>query len=83
LISQAKVGYVSPYSFAIIYTGLGEIDTAFEWLEQACASKGSVSDLGEDRRFEILQSDFRFEPMVSRCAASGVSKDTPEPSELN
>ncbi len=30
----AAQGYISPYNFAIIYTGLGDKDKAFEWLEK-------------------------------------------------
>lgn len=27
--------YIPAYNFAIIYTGLGDLDKAFEWFEQA------------------------------------------------
>jgi TolB-like protein len=35
LHAKAAKGYVPPTSFAWIYLGLGEIDTAFEWLDRS------------------------------------------------
>lgn len=35
----AKTSYVSPYHFAYVYTGLGEIDTALDLLERAVAAR--------------------------------------------
>lgn len=35
LQERAKHQYVSPYRFAVLYTGLGEKDTAFQWLNKA------------------------------------------------
>jgi hypothetical protein len=35
LHTRATQGYVPPTNFAWIYFGLGEIDTAFEWLDRA------------------------------------------------
>lgn len=35
LKEQSKQKYVSPYFVAVIYSGLGDKDQAFEWLEQA------------------------------------------------
>jgi tetratricopeptide (TPR) repeat protein len=34
LIELSRQRYVDPYDFAVIYTGLGEIDKAFEWLNK-------------------------------------------------
>ncbi len=38
----AKKGYISPYNFAIIYTGLGEKDRAFEYLNRAYEERTPV-----------------------------------------
>ena len=35
----AKQRYISPYNFAIIYTGLGDKDRAFEWLTKVLSRR--------------------------------------------
>jgi len=35
LEEQAQRGYVSPVAFAIAHIGLGNLDTALEWVERA------------------------------------------------
>ena len=39
LEQRARVGYVSPYHFAYVYTGLGDTDRAMDWLERAVAER--------------------------------------------
>lgn len=39
LDDHAKRAYVSPYHFAYVYTGLGEMDHAMDWLERAVAER--------------------------------------------
>ena len=39
LEERARGGYVSPYHFAYVYTGLGDADTAMDWLERAVAER--------------------------------------------
>ena len=39
LETLATSTYVSPYHFAYVYTGLGEIERAMEWLERAVAAR--------------------------------------------
>lgn len=36
---HAQRAYVSPYHFAYVYTGLGEMDQAMDWLESAVAER--------------------------------------------
>ncbi len=64
LEERAQSGYVSPYHFAYVYTGLGEHDKALDWLERAVAQrtgpvysiKGSflLTALHEQPRFQAL-----------------------------
>ena len=64
LEERAQSGYVSPYHFAYVYTGLGEHDKALDWLERAVAQrtgpvysiKGSflLTALHEHPRFQAL-----------------------------
>jgi hypothetical protein len=39
LEERARSAFVSPYHFAYVYTGLGEYDTAMDWLERAVAER--------------------------------------------
>jgi len=39
LEERARGAFVSPYHFAYVYTGLGEYDTAMDWLERAAAER--------------------------------------------
>jgi tetratricopeptide (TPR) repeat protein len=39
LEERARVGFVSPYHIAYVYTGLGEFDKALDWLERAVAER--------------------------------------------
>jgi len=43
LEERVKTGYVSPYHFAYVYTGLGEYDRAMDFLEEAVAKRTGPS----------------------------------------
>jgi serine/threonine protein kinase len=59
LIVQQR--YVSPYSIALIYIGLGEKDLAFDWLDHAYNERDeSYIHLKVDPRLDDLRSDPRF-----------------------
>ena len=64
-----RTEYVSPYHFALIHTGLGESDLAFEWLEKAFQERNArlTFELSE-RTFDGLRSDLRFQDLVRRIA---------------
>lgn len=59
--------YVSPYIFAEIYRGLGEIDLTFEWLEKAFEDRCDwLVWLGVEPGLDSLRSDPRFTELVRR-----------------
>ena len=63
----AKKGYISPYNFAIIYTGLGDKDRAFEYLNKAYEEHVPVLQHFPSRpMFDPLHSDPRFADLVRR-----------------
>ena len=66
LIELSKRRYVSPYAVAVIYTGLGEKDMAFEWLERAYADRTARLSELPDPPFDDLRSDPRFQDLVRR-----------------
>ena len=68
LKEQAKQRLIPPINFAIIYTGLGDKDQAFAWLEKVYEER-SGRLLGEVRvspMFDSLRSDPRFANLLRR-----------------
>jgi serine/threonine protein kinase/tetratricopeptide (TPR) repeat protein len=63
----AKERYVLPYFRAAVYTGLGDKDQAFAWLERAFEERhpGLVL-VNIDPRFDTLRSDPRFVALLRR-----------------
>lgn len=63
----AKSGYISPFNFAIIYTGLGDKDRAFEYLNQAIEERAPMLHHFPSRPlFDSLRSDPRFTELLRR-----------------
>jgi TolB-like protein/Tfp pilus assembly protein PilF len=68
LEERSKHQYVSSYGRALIYTGLGEKDLAFQWLEKAFAERSEMIPfirIGAD--CDSLRSDPRFDNLLRRC----------------
>ena len=63
----AKQRFVSPYNFAIIYTGLGDKDQAFEWLRK-CVEQHTLILVHLKSRplFDPLRSDPRYADLLQR-----------------
>jgi tetratricopeptide (TPR) repeat protein len=58
---------VSPYDIALVHTGLGDSERAFDWLERASDARASdLIQLKVDRRFDSLRSDPRFADLLRR-----------------
>ena len=66
-LDQQKQRYVSPYTVATIYAGLGEKDQAFKWLEKAFEERDIwVMNLKVDPVLKNLRSDPRFANLLQR-----------------
>jgi tetratricopeptide (TPR) repeat protein len=65
---QSKVTYVSPYMIAAIYSGLGQREKAFEFLEKAYDERSPdvVYFVKADLRMDPLRSDLRFRDLMHR-----------------
>ena len=71
LETKAREGYVSPYHFAYLHTGLGDADRAMDWLERAVAQragpaygvKGSflLAPLRGHPRFRALLTEMKLD----------------------
>jgi serine/threonine protein kinase/Tfp pilus assembly protein PilF len=67
LEEQSKRRYISPYGMALIYTGLGEKDQAFAWLQRACEDHSfGLNHLKVEPSLDSLRSDSRFRDLL-RC----------------
>ena len=63
----AKQRFVSPYNFAIIYTGLGDKDQAFTWLAKCIDERArQVFRLKVRPMFDPLRSDPRYAELLRR-----------------
>ena len=63
----AKQRHVSPYNFAIIYTGLGDKDRAFEWLTKCVEQRTLIIfHLKTRPLFDPLRSDPRYPELLRR-----------------
>jgi serine/threonine-protein kinase len=65
----SKRRYVSPYSIATIYIGLGEKDQAFEWLQKAYDDRSVWLihlHVKVDPRLDSLRSDPRFTELLKK-----------------
>ena len=68
----SKQRYVSAYDFALIHTGLGDNERAFEWFERAYQERSSALIwLNVDARLDRLRSDPRFQDLVRRVGLPG------------
>ena len=71
LNERSKSSYVAPYNFAVIYTGLGEHDEAFAWLDKACEARSwYLTWLKVDPALDSLRSDERFRDLLRRVGFS-------------
>jgi TolB-like protein/DNA-binding winged helix-turn-helix (wHTH) protein/Flp pilus assembly protein TadD len=72
LQEKSKHVYVSPYIIATIYAGLGDKDTAFQFLEKAYRERSLEMGwhLKADLRIDTLRSDPRFHDLLRRVGLS-------------
>ena len=80
LLAQSRNGYISAYDIALVYTGIGDNDHAFEWLGKAIAERSIfVVHLAWDARLQPLREDRRFRELLDRLAIPGQAAAAPRP----
>ena len=79
LLAESRSGYISAYDIALVYTGIGEHDRAFEWLGKAIAERSIfVVHLAWDARLQPLREDHRFRELLARLAIPGQTGPAPQ-----
>ena len=64
---KSKDAYVSPYTMATLYAGLGDKDRAFGLLDNAYSDRSfEISSLQADLRLDNLRPDARFQHLLGR-----------------
>jgi serine/threonine protein kinase/tetratricopeptide (TPR) repeat protein len=67
LEQRAGSEYVGASNFALIHTGLGNIDRAFEWLERAYEGREMpLFNMLDDAIFDPLRDDTRFDGLLQK-----------------
>ncbi|HVF89258.1 MAG TPA: tetratricopeptide repeat protein, partial [Blastocatellia bacterium] len=68
LKEMAGQTYVSPASFACLYAAMGEIDTAFKWMEWSFEERTpSIRGLKTDPLNDLLRTDPRYDSLLRRA----------------
>ncbi|HET6796841.1 MAG TPA: tetratricopeptide repeat protein, partial [Gemmatimonadales bacterium] len=74
LTTLAKERYVSSYEIAAIYVGLGEKESAFQWLSRAYEERsGWLPYVNVEPRLKPLHSDPRFQELVGKVGLPSAS----------
>jgi eukaryotic-like serine/threonine-protein kinase len=67
LLAESSHGYVSAYDIAIVHAGMGDTDSALEWMAKAVAERATfVVHLTWDSRLDPIRQDRRFTELVQR-----------------
>jgi serine/threonine-protein kinase len=72
LITPASGRYPPPFHIAMAYVGLGDVDEAFRWLDQALVQRVPflMGALNVEPAFQQLRSDRRFPELLRRMGLS-------------
>ena len=71
LEERARREHVPAFAFALAYTGLGDLEQAFAWLERAVESRDELlAENFMDPLFDPLRGDARYERVLARLGAS-------------
>jgi hypothetical protein len=71
LQTKAEGGYVRPLGLVQIYSGLGDVDTAFGWLQKALAVGDPFAYLLNMPYMDPLRDDARFVGVRRRVGIPG------------
>ena len=77
LMQLSKQRYVSAYSFAVVYLGLGDKEQALGWLEQSYQDRAGseIAYIKVDPFLDPLRGEPRFEALVAKVFSTQKSSD--------
>lgn len=71
LLQQSRQTYVPPYFITVIYTALGDRESAFQWLDRAYTERDLyLAGIKVDQAVDPLRSDPRFQDLARRLGLS-------------
>jgi TolB-like protein/Flp pilus assembly protein TadD len=70
LLEQKANRYVPPYSVALVFAGLGETESALQWLERALEDRDVHMPFLLDHKWNGLRSNEQFRQILSRVGFS-------------
>jgi tetratricopeptide (TPR) repeat protein len=76
LLEQKAKRYVLSYSVALVFAGLGETETALQWLEQAIENRDVHIPFLLDHKWNGLRSNEQFQQLLKRVGFS-ISNEKP------
>jgi TolB-like protein/Tfp pilus assembly protein PilF len=76
LLEQKAKRYVPSYSVALVFAGLGETETALQWLEQAIENRDVHIPFLLDHKWNGLRSNEQFQQLLKRVGFS-ISNEKP------
>jgi tetratricopeptide (TPR) repeat protein len=82
LKALSKEGYVSPVDFAIVYSGLSNADSTFEWLEIAYRARATRLLELPSMYFDNVCSDPRYSGLLKRIGIPSRATPGPYPYEI-
>jgi TolB-like protein/Tfp pilus assembly protein PilF len=75
LRESSRQRHVSPYFFALAYTGMGDKEQAFAWLEKAYQERsGWLGNLNVEPGLDRVRSDRRFADLVKRVGLPALAR---------
>jgi tetratricopeptide (TPR) repeat protein len=70
LLEQKANHHVPPYNVALVFAGLGETESALQWLEQAFEDRDAHMPFLLDHKWNGLRSNEQFRQLLSRVGFS-------------
>ena len=77
LLELRRTSFVPAYYVALLYTGVGDRDNAFAWLDRAVEERsGYLMEIHVDPMFDPLHPDARFQVLMRRLGHDAVKSQT-------
>ncbi|MBI3280773.1 MAG: winged helix-turn-helix domain-containing protein [Acidobacteria bacterium] len=82
LTTLSRQVYVSPVDFAVVYAGLGDANSTFDWLERAYQARAARMHELQWMYFDRFREDPRYSDLMTRVGLPSIARTTPVVSPL-